>query len=114
MLHDILDSSIALSNVVIRKVDYKHRVVDCKFIYICALCYDAAMKNNNVIYVDFANRRENDIWELHCFALAIRCPDEKYQALIARRIEELDALKTPYKIFLDGALVHYEKHLGRS
>ena len=23
-------------------------------------------------------------------------------------------LKTPYKIFLDGELVHYEEHLGRS
>ena len=84
---------------------------------------DQAM--GNVIYVDFSKRRANDIWELHYpfsmiwddetrFALAIRCPDEKYQALIARRIEELDALKTPYKIFLDGALVHYEEHLGRS
>ena len=84
---------------------------------------DQAM--GNVIYVDFSNRRANDIWELHYpfsmiwddetrFALAIRCPDAQYQALIARRIEKLDALKTPYKIFLDGALVHHEEHLGHS
>jgi hypothetical protein len=34
MLHDFLDSSITFSNAVIKEVDYTHRVVMCKFVYI--------------------------------------------------------------------------------
>jgi hypothetical protein len=108
--------SIAIVSLIASFSTYLHNML--------ARCYDAVMKNN-VIYVDFSNRQAGEMWELHYpfsmiwddetdFALAIRCPDEKYKALIARRIEKLDALKTPYKIFFDGELVHHEEHLGCS
>ncbi len=76
----------------------------------------------NVIYVDFCKRQTREMWELHLplsmvwdhatdYGMAIRCPDEKYQELIARNIKKLDGKKVPYKVFLDGELVHHEKHL---
>jgi hypothetical protein len=72
-----------------------------------------------VVYVDFTQNRPDDIWELHQelnlsgetdYVLSIRCPDESYHELIARRIKQLDWEKVPYKIFLDGELVHHEIH----
>lgn len=76
----------------------------------------------NVIYVDFSKRQDSEMWELHLpisitwdhetdYGMAIRCPDEKYQELIARKIKKLDGEKVPYKVFLDGELVHHEIHL---
>ena len=72
-----------------------------------------------VVYVDFTQMQPDDIWELHQelnlsgetdYVLSIRCPDESYHELIARRIKQLDWEKVPYKIFLDGELVHHEIH----
>ena len=76
-----------------------------------------------VVYVDFSQNQAadkiDDVWELHQelnlsgetdYVLSIRCPDENYHELIARRIETLNWEKVPYKIFLDGELVHHEKH----
>ena len=77
-----------------------------------------------VVYVDFSQNQAadniDDVWELHQelnlsgetdYVLSIRCPDESYHELIARRIKQLDWEKVPYKIFLDGELVHHEIHL---
>jgi len=72
-----------------------------------------------VVYVDFTQNQSDDIWELRQqetssgetdYVLSIRCPDESYHELIARRIKKLDWEKVPYKIFLDGELVHHETH----
>jgi len=71
----------------------------------------------DVIYVDFSQKRSGDMWELHQpinetdYMMAIKCPDKNYQELIARRIEKLNWMGVPYKIFLDGELVHHEEHL---
>tara|TARA_R100000935_G_C2785306_1_gene143482 strand:+ start:164 stop:406 length:243 start_codon:yes stop_codon:yes gene_type:complete len=76
---------------------------------------------SNVIYVDFTKNQAADIWELHQpiselenpeYMMAIKCPDENYHELIARRIEKLNWMGVPYKIFLDGELVHHEEHLS--
>lgn len=72
----------------------------------------------DVIYVDFSQDQIGDMWELHQpinetdYMMAIKCPDKNYQELIARRIEKLNWMGVPYKIFLDGELVHHEEHLG--
>tara|TARA_R110000824_G_scaffold103857_1_gene246574 strand:- start:194 stop:427 length:234 start_codon:yes stop_codon:yes gene_type:complete len=72
----------------------------------------------DVIYVDFSQGQIGDMWELHQpinetdYMMAIKCPDKNYQELIARRIEKLNWMGVPYKIFLDGELVHHEEHLG--
>ena len=58
------------------------------------------------------------MWELHQpindtdYVVAIRCPDENYHELIARRVEKLNHMGVSYKIFLDGELVHHEEHLN--
>jgi hypothetical protein len=73
-----------------------------------------------VVYVDFTQNQADNIWELHQqltlsgetdYIVAIRCPDKSYHELIARRMKKLDWEKVPYKIFLDGKLVHHEIHL---
>ena len=73
-----------------------------------------------VIYVDFTQDQTNEVWELHQpltmsdesdYVMAIRCPDKNYHEIIARRIEKLNIERVPYKVFLDGDLVHHEKHL---
>ena len=50
----------------------------------------------DVIYVDFSQKKNGDMWELHQpinetdYMMAIRCPDENYHELIARRVEKLN------------------------
>ena len=71
-----------------------------------------------VIYADFSQKKNGDMWELHQpindtdYVVAIRCPDENYHELIARRVEKLNHMGVSYKIFLDGELVHHEEHLN--
>ena len=72
----------------------------------------------DVIYADFSQNKIGDMWELHQpindtdYVVAIRCPDENYHELIARRVEKLNHMGVSYKIFLDGELVHHEEHLN--